>query len=84
MLRGHNCRELIKCSVPYNCIGENCSNLEKHKVFLSVLVVMSVRSFSIGVVLELRAIALQRPRIGIGIVLMFLKVPELVLEFYCS
>ena len=40
------------------------------------------RTLSIGSELELYGIALLRPRIGIGILLTFLKWQELVLVFY--
>ena len=41
------------------------------------------QKISIGVELELQGIALQRCRIGIGILLLFFKRQELVLVFYC-
>ena len=42
-----------------------------------------IKNFSIGLELELQGIAMQRCRICIGIVFVFFKRQELVLEFYC-
>ena len=42
-----------------------------------------IKNVSIVLEFELQGIAMQRCRIGIGILLVFLKMQELVLVFYC-